>query len=99
MDELIAELRAKIVQVLELVDVNPDDLTAQTAFFDGGLGLDSIDVLELAVMVEEDYGVKIDNKELGRQVFVTLGSLAGHIRSVRGEASLAGSRGDSSRGQ
>ena len=87
MNELIAQLRVKLVETLELVDVNPEDLTEETLFFEGGLGLDSIDILELAVMVEEEYGVKIDNKELGRKVFVSLGSLAEYIENARAQAS------------
>ena len=44
--------------------------------------LDSIDILELAVLVEEDYGVVIDNKELGEKVFITIGTLADYIHKT-----------------
>jgi acyl carrier protein len=77
--ELIEELRSKIVETLELRDVDPDELTAESSFFDGGLNLDSIDILELAVMIEEEYGVSIDNRELGEKVFITIGTLARYI--------------------
>ena len=77
--ELLEELRSKIVETLELRDVDPNELTAESSFFDGGLNLDSIDVLELAVMVEEEYGVSINNRELGEKVFITIGTLAQYI--------------------
>ena len=76
---LLEELKAKIIETLELRDVNPDELTADSSFFDGDLNLDSIDILELAVMVEEEYGVSIDNRELGEKVFITIGTLARYI--------------------
>ena len=76
---LLEELKAKIIETLELRDVNPDELTADSSFFDGELNLDSIDILELAVMIEEEYGVMIDNRELGEKVFVTIGTLARYI--------------------
>jgi acyl carrier protein len=77
--ELLEELRSKIVETLELRDVDPNELTAESSFFDGGLNLDSIDILELAVMVEEEYGVSINNRELGEKVFITIGTLAQYI--------------------
>ena len=76
------ELKSKIVTTLGLREVNPEDLTEDTFFFDGGLGLDSIDILEMAVMIEEDYGVVIDNRELGEKVFITIGTLAKYIKGT-----------------
>jgi acyl carrier protein len=77
--KLLEELRTRIVETLDLRDVDPDELTAESSFFDGGLNLDSIDILELAVMVEEEYGVSINNRELGEKVFITIGTLAQYI--------------------
>jgi acyl carrier protein len=77
--KLLEELRTRIVETLELRDVHPDELTAESSFFDDGLNLDSIDILELAVMIEEEYGVMIDNRELGEKVFITIGTLARYI--------------------
>lgn len=77
--KLLEELRTRIVETLELRDVDPDELTAESSFFDDGLNLDSIDILELAVMIEEEYGVMIDNRELGEKVFITIGTLARYI--------------------
>ena len=75
----LEELRTRIVETLDLRDVDPDELTAESSFFEDGLNLDSIDILELAVMIEEEYGVMIDNRELGEKVFVTIGTLARYI--------------------
>ena len=80
--ELIEELKQKIIETLDLTDIDLQNLTEETSFFDGGLNLDSIDILELAVMVEEDYGVAINNKELGEKVFITIGTLTQYIREA-----------------
>ena len=79
MDELIAELKIKIIAALNLIDVTPDDIKPQAQLIGGELGLDSIDVLELVMMLEEDYGIIIDTKELGMQVFASLEALAEYV--------------------
>lgn len=83
MDELFEDLREKLVETLNLVDVRADEITPSTSFFEKGLGLDSIDILELVVMIEESYGVRIDNRELGEKVLTTVGNLADYILSCR----------------
>ena len=79
MEKLIKDLQIKIVDVLNLIDVQPDDVKADERLVGGDLGIDSIDVLEMVIMIEKDYGVKIDNKELGVKVFATLRTLAEYI--------------------
>jgi acyl carrier protein len=79
METLINELKAKIVEVLNLMDVGPDDINADDPLVGGNLGIDSIDVLEMVIMIDKDYGVKIDNRELGVKVFATLRTLAEYI--------------------
>ncbi len=79
MEKLIKELQVKVVEVLNLIDVQPDDIKVDNQLVGGDLGLDSIDVLEMVIMIEKDYGVKIDNRELGVKVFSTLGTLAEYI--------------------
>jgi len=83
MDQLIAELKVKVVETLNLPDVKPGEIEADEMLFGSGLGLDSIDVLELIMMVERDYGVKIDTKELGEQAFRSIRSLAEFIGQHR----------------
>ena len=79
MEKLLKELQIKIVEVLNLVDVQPEDIKEDDQLVGGNLGIDSIDVLEMVIMIEKDYGLKIDNKELGTKVFATLKTLAGYI--------------------
>ncbi len=79
MEELLSELKVKIVEVLNLVDVRPDDIDEEDRLVGGKLGIDSIDLLEMVMMLEKDYGITIDNKELGEKVFATLKTLAMHI--------------------
>ena len=80
MGNLIDELKVKIIDTLNLEDVMPDDMGENDQLVGGELGLDSIDVLELVIMIEKDYSVKIDNKELGAKVFANLRALAGFIQ-------------------
>jgi len=79
MDELIAELKLKIIAALNLIDIKPDDIKPQAQLIGGELGLDSIDVLELVMMLEEDYGIVIDTKELGMEVFASLETMADYV--------------------
>jgi len=87
MEKLIKDLQIKIVQVLNLIDVQPDDIKADDQLVGGDLGIDSIDVLEMVIMIEKDYGVKIDNRELGVKVFATLRTLAEYIHEKSPELS------------
>ena len=82
MEKLIKDLQIKIVEVLNLIDVQPDDIKADEQLVGGNLGIDSIDVLEMVIMLEKDYGVKIDNRDLGVKVFTTLRTLAEYIHET-----------------
>lgn len=81
MDKLIEELKVKLIALLNLADVTPDQFDANARLVGGDLGIDSIDVLEMVVMVEKDYGIIINSQEVGEQVFASLNSLAAHIRA------------------
>lgn len=83
MEQLISELKEKIIETLDLIDVKPSDFKEDELLVGGPLGIDSIDILELAMMIDRDYGIKIDNKELGQKVFVSLRTLAEHIQKNR----------------
>jgi len=78
-EEMIRELKIKISETLGLIDVGPDDIQDDERLVGGDLGIDSIDVLELVMMIEKDYGVKIDSKKLGVKVFASVSALADHI--------------------
>jgi len=79
LEDLIETLKVKIVEILNLPDVTPDDIPLDGQLVGGELGIDSIDTLELVIMLNKDYGVVIDNKELGFKVFASLRSLASYI--------------------
>ncbi|HNW28100.1 MAG TPA: phosphopantetheine-binding protein [Spirochaetota bacterium] len=83
MEQLINELKEKIIETLDLIDVTPEDVKEDDPLVGGKLGIDSIDILELAMMIDKEYGIKIDNKELGQKVFSTLRTLAEHIQKNR----------------
>ena len=83
MKDLLQELKVKIVDALGLIDLNPDEIADDAPFFQGGLGLDSVDILELVVLVETEYGIRIDNRELGEKVFVNIETLARFITENR----------------
>ncbi|MCJ8501599.1 phosphopantetheine-binding protein [Desulfatitalea alkaliphila] len=85
MEHLIEELKVKIVDILNLPDVTPADIQTDAQLVGGELGIDSIDVLEMVIMIEKDYGVAINNKELGAKVFATLGTLAAYIQEHASE--------------
>ena len=78
---LLDELKAKVIEVLNLMDVKPGDIDPDEQLVGGRLGIDSIDVLELVIMMEKDYHLTIDNKELGAQVFGSLRSMANFIQN------------------
>ncbi len=77
--KFLEELKFKIIETLGLIDVVPEDIKDDERLVGGDLGIDSIDVLELVMMIEKDFGVKIENKELGVKVFASVRALATHI--------------------
>ncbi|TRZ90670.1 acyl carrier protein [bacterium] len=83
MEALIAELKVKIIGVLSLLDVTPEDIGDDDRFVGGNLGIDSIDVLELVLMLEKDYGVKIENKEMGMEAFASVRAMAKFVEKKR----------------
>ena len=85
MNELITELKVKIIETLNLIDVSPADIDENAQLVGGDLGLDSIDVLELVMMLEKDYGVKINSRDIGVKVFATLAALADYVHHYRSE--------------
>lgn len=80
MSAFVDQLKQKIVETLNLVDIDAEDIDVNDQLIGGKLGIDSIDILELVMMIEKDYSVKIDSKELGAKVFASLNTLAEHIR-------------------
>lgn len=80
-EELIEQLKTDIIKQLNLVDLNPDEINGDTPLFGTGMGLDSIDSLEISVLLERNYGVKITNSNEGKKVFQSLRTIAEYIQS------------------
>ncbi len=83
MEALKLELKEKIISLLNLEDVSPDDINDDDALFGDGLGLDSIDALELIVMLDKDYGIKLLDPKEGKSIFQSINSMAGYITEHR----------------
>jgi acyl carrier protein len=83
MKELLENLKIKIVEELQLEEINPATLADDTPFFENGLGLDSVDLLVLVALIDRDYGVGIFSREVGEKVFVNLSTLAAYIEKNR----------------
>lgn len=84
MDELIQKLKIQIVESLQIDDLSPEDIADDQPLVGGPHGIDSIDVLELVMMVEKNYGVIIDSKAAGQKAFASVAALAEFIRSKTG---------------
>jgi acyl carrier protein len=80
-DDLLNDLKIKIINCLNLQDIATADMDPDEQLVGGRFGIDSIDVLEMVMMIEKDYGVVIDNKELGARVFTSLRALADYIQA------------------
>jgi len=79
MDELIKKLKAEIIEVLNLEDLDIDDIDTEAPLFNEGLGLDSIDALELIVLMEKEYGIKIEDPKKGKEIFYSVKTMAKFI--------------------
>jgi acyl carrier protein len=83
MEALKLELKEKIINLLNLEDVNVDEIQDTDALFGDGLGLDSIDALELIVMLDKDYGIKLLDPKEGKSIFQSINSMASYITEHR----------------
>ncbi len=82
--ELINELKEKIIEALNLEDLTPSDIDADAPLFgDEGLGLDSIDALELIVLLEKNYGIKITDPKQGKEIFKSVSVMADYVEKNR----------------
>lgn len=83
MSELKQELKEKIIEQLNLEDVSVDEIANDDPLFGQGLGLDSIDALELIVMLDKDYGIKLADPKEGRKIFESINTMAAYITANR----------------
>lgn len=79
MEDLIQKLKQEIINELKLEDITPDDIDADSPLFAEGLGLDSIDALELIVLLEKNYGIKIEDPKDGKKIFFSVRTMAEYI--------------------
>jgi acyl carrier protein len=79
MEELIYKLKQQIIEALNLEEMTPEDIDTDAPLFGDGLGLDSIDALELIVLLEKHYGIKVENPKEGQKIFFSVRTLAEYI--------------------
>lgn len=77
------ELKEKIIERLNLEDMAPEEMGDNEALFGDKIGLDSIDALELIVLLEKDYGIKITNPEQGKEIFQSVATIVDFIQKNR----------------
>ena len=83
MSDLKEELKSKIISVLNLEDITPADIADADPLFGDGLGLDSIDALELIVLLDKDYGIKLTDPKQGKAIFESINTMAEYIAANR----------------
>jgi acyl carrier protein len=83
-ETLKTELKRLIVETLRLEDVSPEDIVDHEPLFGDGLGLDSVDALEIVVALEKTYGVIIEDEEVGKQAFASIDVLADFVMDKTG---------------
>ena len=83
MEALKEELKNKIITTLNLEDITIEDIADNDALFGDGLGLDSIDALELIVILDKDYGIKLVDPKEGKSIFQSIETMAAYISANR----------------
>lgn len=77
--ELVEKLKSELIEQLNLEEIAPDEIDPDAPLFQEGLGLDSIDALEIIVLLEKEYGIKITEQEEGKKAMQSINSLATYI--------------------
>lgn len=83
MADLILKLKEQIIEALNLEEMRPEDIDTQAPLFGDGLGLDSIDALELIVLMERGYGIKLTDPAEAKQIFASVQTMADYIEAHR----------------
>ena len=83
MKQLILNLKEEIITALNLSEMKPENIDENAPLFVDGLGLDSIDALELTVLLEKKYGLKINTADEGKKIFYSVRSMAEHISNSK----------------
>ena len=80
MEDLKRTLKQQIIESLNLQGMKPEDIDDNASLFGDGLGLDSIDSLELMVLLERNYGIKIEDAREGRKILASVQTMAEYIQ-------------------
>ncbi len=83
MEDFKRSLKLQIIETLNLQGMKPEEIEDAAPLFGDGLGLDSIDSLELIVLLERNYGIKIQDPREGRRVFESINVMADYIQTHR----------------
>ena len=84
-EQLMADLKKQIIAQLNLKDQKPEDIGNDQPLFVEGLGLDSIDALELIVLLQQEYKIKLNNADEGPKVFQSVKTMAEYIIAHQGQ--------------
>jgi acyl carrier protein len=82
-DQFITEIKQLIIDALRIEGMTPDEIDADSPLFGEGLGLDSIDALQLVVAMEKSYGVVVPDAATGTKVFQSVRTMAAYIAENR----------------
>jgi len=82
-EELKTQLKSQIIQFLNLTDLTPAAIKDDEPLFGDGLGLDSIDSLELVVLLKKEYGINIQDQREGRKILVDINTMVDYIEANR----------------
>jgi len=88
-EELVRDVKKLIIERLKLEEISIDDIDSEAPLFGEGLGLDSIDALELVIGLEKEYGVSIPDAEVGKKVFQSVRAIAHYIVDNQGQTVVA----------
>ena len=77
--DTVSRIQSLIVRSLNLDGVRPEEIDPAAPLFGGGLGLDSVDALELVVALEKEFGIRTESHEIGRDAFASVDALAGYV--------------------
>ena len=80
MEALVEKLKTQLIDALNLAEISPEDIDTEAPLFgDEGLGLDSIDALEIILLLDKEYGIKLKNPAEGKSVFYSVRTMADYI--------------------
>ncbi len=79
MEQIIRQLKEQIIEALNLEEITPEEIDAEAPLFGDGLGLDSIDALEIILILEKNYGIRLENTAEAKPHFYSVKTLAEYI--------------------